>query len=118
MEITTRPIIEDETVRILYFLQPAEQPAPVFAQQGPPAGEEGRELPSASERQQKEATDSTMANFTRSIQRKKQRELDQLQFVGGGQPAGQQPVVKGKKVGRNELCPCGSGKKYKRCCGK
>ncbi len=23
----------------------------------------------------------------------------------------------GKKVGRNELCPCGSGKKYKRCCG-
>ena len=21
------------------------------------------------------------------------------------------------KVGRNELCPCGSGKKYKRCCG-
>jgi hypothetical protein len=23
-----------------------------------------------------------------------------------------------KKIGRNELCPCGSGKKYKRCCGK
>jgi SWIM/SEC-C metal-binding protein len=23
-----------------------------------------------------------------------------------------------KKVGRNEPCPCGSGKKYKRCCGK
>jgi len=23
-----------------------------------------------------------------------------------------------KKVGRNELCPCGSGKKYKQCCGK
>jgi uncharacterized protein len=23
----------------------------------------------------------------------------------------------GKKVGRNELCPCGSGRKYKRCCG-
>ncbi|SHJ18619.1 SEC-C metal-binding domain-containing protein [Parasporobacterium paucivorans] len=27
-------------------------------------------------------------------------------------------VVKGKKVGRNEPCPCGSGKKYKSCCGK
>ena len=27
-------------------------------------------------------------------------------------------VVKGKKVGRNEACPCGSGKKYKQCCGK
>lgn len=29
-----------------------------------------------------------------------------------------QPVKKGKKVGRNEPCPCGSGKKYKQCCGK
>ncbi len=28
-----------------------------------------------------------------------------------------QPIKK-KKVGRNELCPCGSGKKYKQCCGK
>lgn len=27
-------------------------------------------------------------------------------------------VVKIKKVGRNEPCPCGSGKKYKQCCGK
>jgi len=23
----------------------------------------------------------------------------------------------GNKVGRNDLCPCGSGKKYKKCCG-
>ncbi|MGI6363692.1 MAG: preprotein translocase subunit SecA [Bacillota bacterium] len=28
------------------------------------------------------------------------------------------PARKGKKVGRNEPCPCGSGKKYKRCCGQ
>ena len=27
-------------------------------------------------------------------------------------------VVKGKKIGRNDPCPCGSGKKYKHCCGK
>lgn len=27
-------------------------------------------------------------------------------------------VVKGKKVGRNDPCPCGSGKKYKQCCGR
>jgi preprotein translocase subunit SecA len=27
-------------------------------------------------------------------------------------------VVNENKVGRNELCPCGSGKKYKKCCGK
>ncbi len=29
----------------------------------------------------------------------------------------QQPVRVGRKVGRNEPCPCGSGKKYKKCCG-
>jgi preprotein translocase subunit SecA len=29
-----------------------------------------------------------------------------------------QPVRKGQKVGRNDPCPCGSGKKYKKCCGK
>jgi hypothetical protein len=27
-------------------------------------------------------------------------------------------IVKGEKVGRNDPCPCGSGKKYKKCCGK
>lgn len=27
-------------------------------------------------------------------------------------------VIVGKKVGRNEPCPCGSGKKYKHCCGR
>ncbi|HGY11242.1 MAG: zinc chelation protein SecC [Deltaproteobacteria bacterium] len=27
-------------------------------------------------------------------------------------------VIAEKKVGRNELCPCGSGKKHKKCCGK
>ncbi len=38
---------------------------------------------------------------------------------GGGEPApAQEPVVKGERVGRNDPCPCGSGKKYKRCCGR
>lgn len=27
-------------------------------------------------------------------------------------------VVKGTKIGRNDPCPCGSGKKYKKCCGR
>jgi preprotein translocase subunit SecA len=34
---------------------------------------------------------------------------------GDGEP--QKPVKKVKKIGRNEPCPCGSGKKYKKCCG-
>ncbi|MCF6097228.1 preprotein translocase subunit SecA [Thermovorax subterraneus] len=29
-----------------------------------------------------------------------------------------QPVRKGEKIGRNDPCPCGSGKKYKKCCGR
>ncbi|MCK4869649.1 MAG: preprotein translocase subunit SecA [Gammaproteobacteria bacterium] len=36
-----------------------------------------------------------------------------------GEFEAQQPVVRtGPKVGRNDPCPCGSGKKYKQCCGK
>ena len=41
---------------------------------------------------------------------------------GGTQSAGKvapkaSPVKKAPKVGRNDPCPCGSGKKYKKCCG-
>ena len=40
-------------------------------------------------------------------------------FAGGGQTKTvKKPVVNAaKKVGRNDPCPCGSGKKYKKCCG-
>ena len=40
-------------------------------------------------------------------------------FVGSGEPEKKKPVVikKGDRVGRNDPCPCGSGKKYKKCCG-
>jgi SEC-C motif-containing protein len=37
-------------------------------------------------------------------------------FVDGAKPKGK-PVVHEVKVGRNDPCPCGSGKKYKKCCG-
>ena len=40
-----------------------------------------------------------------------------LATVGGGGPVKRKPVVKKEKVGRNDPCPCGSGKKYKKCCG-
>ena len=40
-------------------------------------------------------------------------------FAGdGSQPKVKKPVVnKSEKIGRNDPCPCGSGKKYKKCCG-
>jgi len=43
-----------------------------------------------------------------------------LTFSGGGdQPPRSKPVKRDqKKVGRNAPCPCGSGKKFKKCCGK
>jgi len=34
-----------------------------------------------------------------------------------GEPEKPKTVKKGAEVGRNDLCPCGSGKKYKKCCG-
>ena len=38
-------------------------------------------------------------------------------MVSGGERS-PQPVKKGPKTGRNDPCPCGSGKKYKHCCGR
>ncbi len=40
-----------------------------------------------------------------------------LVYNRGDGDSAQQPVHKEKKVGRNDPCPCGSGKKYKKCCG-
>jgi preprotein translocase subunit SecA len=40
-----------------------------------------------------------------------------VENVGGDAPAKKKPV-KVKKIGRNDPCPCGSGKKYKHCCGR
>jgi preprotein translocase subunit SecA len=34
-----------------------------------------------------------------------------------GDSGASQTVIKGKKIGRNDPCPCGSGRKYKKCCG-
>ena len=37
---------------------------------------------------------------------------------GSDEPVKRKPVTVSQKVGRNDPCPCGSGKKYKQCCGK
>ena len=43
--------------------------------------------------------------------------IDGKWYYHGWMPL-QQTIVKEKKIGRNDACPCGSGKKYKKCCGK
>jgi preprotein translocase subunit SecA len=61
-----------------------------------------------------------------TLQRRPPRRPAQLHFTGpnqnaapAGEDAGRVKTVRRAeaKVGRNELCPCGSGKKYKKCCG-
>jgi preprotein translocase subunit SecA len=48
---------------------------------------------------------------------KKQR--DEAMTTNSGQAEQRpEPIRTGVKVGRNQPCPCGSGKKYKQCCGK
>jgi preprotein translocase subunit SecA len=113
--------IEDETVRYLFFLQVAQGPgraAPVLPF---PTEEEEEEEDEEAERvaqQQKAAAQASIQDFTRNIQRKKEKEMAELQFVGGdGGAATKKQVIKGERVGRNDPCPCGSGKKYKKCHG-
>lgn len=58
------------------------------------------------------------AQITQNLERK---EISKKKFsnkTDGEEPVKQQPKVNGKKIGRNDPCPCGSGKKYKNCCGK
>ncbi len=50
-----------------------------------------------------------------SVQRK--RVVREVSTVGGDDQK-KQPIKKGKKIGRNDPCPCGSGKKYKYCHGR
>ncbi len=46
------------------------------------------------------------------------KEEEMVASGGSDEPIARTPVRKTQKVGRNDLCPCGSGKKYKKCCGK
>ena len=52
------------------------------------------------------------------IEERRERELEELNMIGGEEPTqGAQVIRSEEKVGRNDPCPCGSGKKYKKCCG-
>jgi preprotein translocase subunit SecA len=49
----------------------------------------------------------------------RQPKRQQLTFSGGGEGERKKPTTRSeKKIGRNAPCPCGSGKKFKKCCGK
>lgn len=65
-----------------------------------------------------------IASYTYDGQDKQYREVAEFErvegrwYFRGGRPAIKQPIVRDEpKIGRNDACPCGSGRKYKRCCG-
>jgi preprotein translocase subunit SecA len=122
--------IEDETIRYLFFLQvttgggPTGQAQPVlpFSPDGDDEDEEEEEDTEealvGANREQRRAAQNVVEDFTRNIQRKKDKEMAELQFVGGsGTATDKKQAVSAKKAGRNDPCPCGSGKKYKKCHG-
>ncbi|HVP51740.1 MAG TPA: preprotein translocase subunit SecA [Terriglobales bacterium] len=132
---------QEDTVRYLYLMQVIE--ASAAAEKHLPGGDEqeggpvvpgGRgpdELgggdgagvrvprPGSDRRPPKRARAATSVDeIEEEFQRRKRRELEQARMAGSGdyQPV-QQVVRSGAKIGRNDPCPCGSGKKYKKCCG-
>jgi preprotein translocase subunit SecA len=107
--------IEDETVRILFtFTFESGRPQLPFEE----ASDDEYEAEPEVTEQERQQAQAVVQDFTRKIERDKNREMQQLQFIGGGATAAvAQPVIKGEKVGRNDPCPCGSGKKYKKCHG-
>ena len=48
---------------------------------------------------------------------RRQRKQDLVLSGGDAAPEAPKPIIRGPKIGRNDPCPCGSGRKYKKCCG-
>jgi preprotein translocase subunit SecA len=126
--------IEDETVRYLYFLrfEHRSQPLPfAMTDDDEEEEEDGDSGDSEMEEEQRRiqesqaaaeerrrAAQSAVQDMTRGIQKKHEKDLKELQFGPSDQgTAGKTVSNGGPKVGRNDPCPCGSGKKYKKCHG-
>ena len=128
--------IEDETVKFLFFMRietggPSDSgsgdggmPPLPYPELGPDGDDESGEeepepepeLVAAHARAKEREAQQSVVDLTRNIQRKKDRVLAALQFTANGSKTESQPVRQ-PKVGRNDTCPCGSGKKFKKCHG-
>jgi preprotein translocase subunit SecA len=60
---------------------------------------------------------TTIDEIEKEFERKKKRELEHARMAGSASAEAPAPRRTGDKVGRNDPCPCGSGKKYKKCHG-
>jgi preprotein translocase subunit SecA len=118
---------QEDTVRYLYLMQILERPpetapggAPPSApsSQGPEGGVPVRGGGDGNGRRPPRMVSTSADELEEAFMRRKRRELEQARMAGGGEAQQVQQVVRGQeKVGRNDPCPCGSGKKYKKCHG-
>jgi preprotein translocase subunit SecA len=114
---------QEETVRYLYLMQILERPS----EGGPPrpVGSAGSEAATAAPQmggdgngRKPRQVATSVDEIEEAFQRRKRRELEQARMAGSGDLQKVQQVVRGAaKIGRNDPCPCGSGNKYKKCCG-
>jgi preprotein translocase subunit SecA len=119
--------IDNETIRYLFHIQVQQNEQP---QQGAPGAPGQPPTPPQPPRQRAGAAAASAAArasepppqrlpaFAREMERKQERQQKELQYqTGPAQAEAPKPVRAGAKVGRNDPCPCGSGKKYKKCHG-
>ena len=60
---------------------------------------------------------TTVVRRREDVERQAVAKITATSSGGGDESVKKEPVRKAKKVGPNDPCPCGSGKKYKKCCG-
>ncbi|HEU4415171.1 MAG TPA: SEC-C metal-binding domain-containing protein, partial [Candidatus Angelobacter sp.] len=105
----------EDAVRYLFHMQIVEGTAP-----SPVAVEatDGDQQPAQAPAPPRKRASTSMDDLEAQFQRRKKRELEQARMAGSNGATAPQQVVRGQaKVGRNDPCPCGSGKKYKKCHG-
>jgi preprotein translocase subunit SecA len=112
---------QDDTVRYLYLMQILEAPTdPGDSGAGPESGGPPLRLGGrgGNGHRPPRSVATSVDEIEENFQRKKRRELESARMAGSGEQQTVQQVVRGSaKIGRNDACPCGSGKKYKKCCG-
>ena len=118
--------IDNETIRYLFHIQmqQSEQPPqegarqPRPQQQSPSRSGGARTAVASAAARAEEPPPQRLPAFAREMERKQERQQKELQYqTGPAQAEAPKPVRAGAKVGRNDPCPCGSGKKYKKCHG-
>jgi len=113
---------QEDTVRYLYLMQILERPPDAGAGgptgQVPDSGVPAQHGGDGNGRRPPRMVSTSADELEEAFMRRKRRELEQARMAGGGEAQQVQQVVRGQeKVGRNDPCPCGSGKKYKKCHG-